>query len=151
MQVACEARGVPEPEDIARWVKAVIAGLALADRAVELTVRVVGEAEGVQLNRDYRHGAGATNVLSFPFAGAAALEPVLLGDVVICAPVVRREAAQQGKEPMAHWAHMVVHGTLHLLGYDHLDTADAERMEALEKSTLKSLGFSDPYRDPDTP
>lgn len=112
-------------------------------RGVELCLRVVGRAEGRRLNADYRRRDYATNVLSFP-AGASA-PPGLLGDVVICAPVVRSEAKAQRKRPAAHWAHLVVHGTLHLLGHDHMKRSEAERMERLERRVLAGLGHPDPY------
>jgi probable rRNA maturation factor len=116
-----------------------------------LTIRVVEEAEITRLNSDYRHKTAPTNVLSFPFdqpAGLPAeeLEPEL-GDVVICAAVVEQEAQAQGKTPEAHWAHMVVHGTLHLLGFDHITEAEAEQMEGLERQILAKLGYPDPYQD----
>ena len=114
----------------------------------ELTVRIVGEAESQMLNETYRQKSGSTNVLSFPF------EPVipevnagLLGDLVICAPVIAREAGEQGKSLDAHWAHMVVHGVLHLQGHDHQNEAEAEQMEALEIEILNTLGYPNPYQD----
>jgi probable rRNA maturation factor len=128
-------------------------GRAPPDRAgpLEVTIRIVDAAEGAELNRRFRDRDGPTNVLSFPFSpppglpdGAAGL----LGDLVICAPVVVAEAADQHKGLDAHWAHMVVHGLLHLLGYDHLLPADAVTMEALEIAILADLGFSSPYEDP---
>lgn len=109
----------------------------------ELTLRIVGEAESRALNRRYRGKDRPTNVLSFP--AEAAPGEKRLGDLVICAPVVAREAAEQGKHPGAHWAHMVVHGCLHLLGYDHELRQEAEAMEAKERKILTRLGFSDPY------
>lgn len=132
----------PSPSLIRSWVEA-----ALQDRreVAELTVRIVGTDEIRQLNHRYRHQDKPTNVLSFPFDAPAGLELPLLGDVVICADVVRREALEQGKPVEAHWAHMVVHGVLHLLGYDHVNECDAERMEALEVEILRHLGIADPY------
>ncbi len=105
------------------------------------TVRVVGPAESRRLNRRYRKKDRPTNVLSFPYD-----DPGELGDVVICAAVVNREAREQGKRPAAHWAHMVVHGVLHLRGYDHIRPADAKVMEARERAILAGLSFPDPYR-----
>ena len=129
--------------------------LALRDRTAdsELTIRIVDEAEGRDLNRDYRGKDYATNVLSFPADppegpdGEPLLDIPLLGDLVICAQVVEREAAEQGKSPQAHWAHLVIHGCLHLLGYDHLEDAEAEEMEGLERQLLAELGHPDPYAD----
>ena len=121
----------------------------MADKEIQngaqLTVRIVDEAEGTELNERYRHRTGPTNVLSFPFEQPALLQPPLLGDIVLCAPVVAREAAAQGKAPAAHWAHLVVHGVLHLLGHDHEDERQAEEMEALERDILATLGLPDPY------
>lgn len=121
---------------------------AALERPAEVTVRLVGEDEGRALNRDYRGKDYATNVLTFtyddgpvpPEAGAP-----LMGDLVLCVPVVVREALDQGKSPEAHYAHLVVHGMLHLQGYDHEDETDAERMEARERVVLASLGYADPY------
>lgn len=126
------------------------AGAALESRRerAELTIRVVDEDEGAGLNRRYRGRPGATNVLSFPFEpppGAEGLD--LIGDLVICAPVVEREAAEQGKALTAHWAHMVVHGVLHLIGYDHAEEEQAAEMEDLETLILRGLGFPPPYED----
>ncbi|MES2885677.1 MAG: rRNA maturation RNase YbeY [Pseudomonadota bacterium] len=106
----------------------------------EITLRIVTTAEGRTLNRDWRGRDYATNVLSFPMQ-----EPHYLGDIVICAEVVAREAAEQLKTPRAHWAHMVVHGVLHLMGHDHIADDEAERMEAIERKLLATLGFADPY------
>jgi probable rRNA maturation factor len=113
-------------------------------QAVELTVRLVSEAEGRELNRSYRGKDYATNVLTFDYTRT----PVLAADLVLCAPVVAREAAEQGKTLQAHYAHLVVHGTLHAQGYDHeTNTRDANEMEALEVLILGSLGFGNPYAD----
>jgi probable rRNA maturation factor len=127
---------------------------ALQDRvaAAEMTIRIVDEAEMTTLNGRYRGKAYPTNVLSFPFDMPEEIEEELpiLGDLVICASVVVKEAKEQHKTVAAHWAHMVVHGTLHLLGYDHVKDDEADRMEAEEILILKRLGFSDPYKTPDT-
>jgi len=109
----------------------------------EVTVRIVGPAESRALNRRYRKKDRPTNVLSFPYD-----DPGELGDVVICAAVVNREAREQGKRPAAHWAHMVVHGVLHLRGYDHIRPADAKVMEGRERAILARLSFPDPYQPP---
>ena len=117
------------------------------DRA-ELSIRLVDQAEGAILNGRFRGRRGPTNVLSFPFEPLPGLEDCdLIGDLVICAPVVAREAAEQGKSLQAHWAHMLVHGVLHLLGYDHLDAAHAAQMEGLETRIIRRLGFPAPYED----
>ncbi|WNW13306.1 rRNA maturation RNase YbeY [Pseudomonas sp. DTU_2021_1001937_2_SI_NGA_ILE_001] len=117
----------------------------------EMTIRLVDEAEGRELNRTWRHKDYATNVLSFPAdVPDDLLDIPLLGDLVICVPVVDREAAEQGKARDAHWAHMVIHGCLHLLGYDHIEDDEAEEMEALERRLLEELGYPDPYADDDS-
>ena len=133
---------LPSPEDFQRWASAALAGRCPAG---EMTVRVVGMVEGAALNQTYRRRSGPTNVLSFPIENPAETDPPLLGDVVICAPMVRREAEEQYKTTQAHWAHMTVHGALHLLGYDHEETEEAEIMERLERDILAGLGYADPY------
>lgn len=144
VQCACAGVEVPALEQIRDWAAAALAGCR---EGLELTVRVVDEPEGARLNETYRHRRGATNVLSFPFEAPADDVPwSLLGDVVVCAPVVAREAAEQGVDPEAHWAHVVVHGVLHLLGYDHERVEEARIMESLEVMILARLGLSDPYR-----
>lgn len=111
----------------------------------EVTIRIVGEAEGRQLNQTWRQRDYPTNVLSFPFDSPPGPDLPQLGDLVICAPVVLREALAQQKTPESHWAHLVIHGTLHLLGYDHQETAQAELMETLEINILTQLGYPNPY------
>lgn len=143
VQVASEAADLPEEPDLRRWCE-----LALRARQgdSELTIRLVDEDEGRELNRTWRHKDYATNVLSFPAdVPDEFLDIPLLGDLVICAPVVVREAAEQGKPAKAHWAHLVIHGCLHLLGYDHLEDDEAEEMEELERQLLAELGYPDPY------
>ena len=142
VQYAISAEGLPGEQDINTW-----ASLALQDRQgpSELVVRIVDEAEITALNQRYRGKDGATNVLSFPYEPIPGVETGLLGDVVICAPVVAREAVAQGKALEAHWAHMVIHGVLHLLGYDHGNDSEAREMEQLEKWQLASLGYLNPY------
>ena len=137
----------PSDEDFRQWCE-----LALRQRTAdsEMTIRLVDEAEGRELNRTYRHKDYATNVLSFPAdVPDELLDIPLLGDLVICVPVVEREALEQGKSVHAHWAHLVMHGCLHLLGYDHIDDDEAEEMEALERELLDQLGHPDPYADDD--
>jgi probable rRNA maturation factor len=121
---------------VARWIRAALAADA------EITVRIVGEDEGRALNRDFRRKDYATNVLTFDYARA----PVVVADLVLCAPVVAREASEQRKPLDAHYAHLLVHGTLHALGFDHARAADAKVMEAREVELLAALGFADPYR-----
>jgi len=140
VQTAVKLPGLPAKAELRRWIAA-----ALAQRAA-ITVRYVGSAEGRRLNRAYRDRDYATNVLSFGYGGNGRRQ-VLAGDIVLCAPVLRREARAQGKALAAHVAHLTVHGTLHLQGHDHQSPRAAARMEALEKKILAKLGFPDPYAD----
>jgi probable rRNA maturation factor len=134
----------PESPEMQRWVAAALAEAGF-EKAAELTVRIVGEAEMRELNEHYRGIPRATNVLSFAAQLPAQLQLPLLGDVIICAPLLEREALQQNKVSSAHWAHLVVHGTLHLLGFDHIDDAEAQAMELLETRALDKLDFAAPY------
>jgi len=143
VQNASTADWVPAEKSVRRWARAALGGSGR--ERVELTVRMVDAEEGAQLNQDYRHKSGPTNVLSFPFEDPPGVSTHLLGDLVVCAPVVAREAREQGKALEAHWAHMVVHGVLHLCGYDHEDEAQALGMESLETRILGGLGYPDPY------
>jgi probable rRNA maturation factor len=130
----------PAPSSLRRWAR-----LAAGDRRGELGIRVVGSGESRALNERWRGRPKPTNVLSFP--AASSLRGKQLGDLVVCAPVVAREALEQGKALREHWAHMIVHGTLHLLGFDHERAADAKRMEGRERVLLARLGIADPYGD----
>ena len=143
---AASSEPAPEEADIQRWIAAALDGQNTGDE-VEITVRLVDAAEMSTLNENYRGKSGPTNVLSFPADLPDELALPLLGDIVICAPVVRAEAAEQGKHPEAHWAHMTIHGTLHLLGYDHLEEEEAATMEALESVILTGLNYRCPYGD----
>lgn len=144
-QAACDGPSLPDESAVQRWVEAVLAGRR--DEA-EVVVRMVGPEEARALNRDYRGRDYATNVLSFPFEAPPGFDPMPeLGDLVICADVVASEAAEQGKPVEHHWAHLVIHGTLHLLGYDHIEEAEADVMEGVEREILATLGIPDPYRD----
>tara|TARA_B100000446_G_scaffold162740_1_gene163371 strand:+ start:9158 stop:9649 length:492 start_codon:yes stop_codon:yes gene_type:complete len=142
LQVASESSNLPSESQLQLWVEA-----ALASRRdnSELSLRIVDESESQQLNGQYRQKDKPTNVLSFPADLPDELELPLLGDLVVCAPIVAREAVEQNKTQEAHWAHMLVHGTLHLLGYDHIEEADATEMEALETRIITKLGFPPPY------
>ena len=143
LQIACEQEsGLPTAEQIEQWATAAVQPQS---DEVEMTVRIVGEAESHELNLNYRGKDRPTNVLSFPFECPDEVELPLLGDLVICRQVVEREAQEQDKPVMAHWAHMVVHGSLHLLGYDHIEDDEAEEMESLETQIMTGLGFADPY------
>ena len=143
LQIATEnIEGLPTEEEIVQWATAAVQP---EGDEVEMTVRIVDEAESHELNLTYRGKDRPTNVLSFPFECPDEVELPLLGDLVICRQVVEREAAEQEKPLMAHWAHMVVHGSLHLLGYDHIEDNEAEEMESLETQIMQGLGFDDPY------
>ena len=143
LQIACEQEtGLPTAEQIEQWATATVQPQS---DEVEMTVRIVDEAESHALNLNYRGKDRPTNVLSFPFECPDEVELPLLGDLVICRQVVEREAQEQDKPVMAHWAHMVVHGSLHLLGYDHIEDDEAEEMESLETQIMTGLGFADPY------
>jgi probable rRNA maturation factor len=142
LQNVSQALEVPDARSFERWAEA-----ALQREAAEIVIRVVDEDESAELNSQYRHKAGPTNVLSFPFEAPPGVDTTILGDLVICAPVVAREAREQGKALAAHWAHMVVHGVLHLQGYDHIDDAEAMKMEAEEIAIMGRLGFANPYED----
>ncbi|WP_109432030.1 rRNA maturation RNase YbeY [Aggregatibacter segnis] len=143
LQIACEQEtGLPTAEQIEQWATAAVQPQS---DEVEMTVRIVDEAESHELNLNYRGKDRPTNVLSFPFECPDEVELPLLGDLVICRQVVEREAQEQEKPLMAHWAHMVVHGSLHLLGYDHIEDNEAEEMESLETQIMTGLGFADPY------
>jgi probable rRNA maturation factor len=145
LQNASSATDLPSEADFRRWCEL---GLRARSADSELTIRLVDEDEGRELNRTWRHRDYATNVLSFPAEiPDGILDIPLLGDLVICVPVVEREAQQQGKPVAAHWAHLVIHGCLHLLGFDHIEDEEAEEMEALERELLAELGHPDPYAD----
>ena len=143
LQIACgQETGLPTAQQIEQWATAAVQPQS---DEVEMTVRIVDEAESHELNLNYRGKDRPTNVLSFPFECPDEVELPLLGDLVICRQVVEREAQEQDKPVMAHWAHMVVHGSLHLLGYDHIEDDEAEEMESLETQIMTGLGFADPY------
>lgn len=138
---AARSAGVPSEAFFETCVRKALPGVA-----GELVIRIVDAGESAALNEQYRGRSGPTNVLAFP-AGETPAGPVLLGDIVICAPVVLSEADEQGKPAEAHWAHIVIHGCLHLAGYDHVLDLDAEEMEARERALLADLGIADPYPD----
>jgi len=135
VQYATQAQELPTRPQIRRWIKA-----ALSGENAEITVRLVDAKEGQALNRDYRGKDYATNVLSFGYETSP-----LSGDLLLCAPVVAREAEEQHKPLLAHYAHLIVHGTLHLQGFDHETTAQARIMEAREREIVMGLGYPDPY------
>ena len=149
VQFACEDAGVPDEDAIRNWVETAASRSGrLPDRDVEFAVRIVGESEIQTLNQLYRNKDSATNVLSFPAGDIDGLPDDAaqqMGDIVVCAAVVRDEAVRQSKPLKDHWAHMLVHGALHLLGYDHGEEQEAEEMERLEKEILGDQGIADPY------
>ncbi|WP_440487718.1 rRNA maturation RNase YbeY [Serratia sarumanii] len=143
LQIACESGDdLPDEATFQRWLEGV---LPQFQEEAEVTVRLVDEAESHELNLTYRGKDKPTNVLSFPFEAPPGIELPLLGDLIICRQVVEQEAIEQGKALEAHWAHMVVHGSLHLLGYDHIEDDEAEEMESLETEIMHGLGYPDPY------
>ncbi|MEZ8834837.1 rRNA maturation RNase YbeY [Vibrio cyclitrophicus] len=143
LQLAVEnEQGLPTEQDIQLWLNKTIPQF---QEYAELTVRIVDTQESHQLNHEYRGKDKPTNVLSFPFEAPPGIELDLLGDLIICRQVVEKEAEEQNKPLLAHWAHMVVHGSLHLLGYDHIEDDEAEEMESLETEIMQTMGFEDPY------
>ncbi|WP_169308480.1 rRNA maturation RNase YbeY [Ferrimonas aestuarii] len=144
LQVAVENPDLPSLGQFEAWAQAALAN----ERDIaELSIRIVDNEESQSLNRDYRGKDKPTNVLSFPFEAPPMVPTDLIGDLVISAEVVEKEAKEQQKSASDHWAHMVVHGCLHLVGYDHIEDEEAEQMEALERQILAGLGIADPYRE----
>ncbi|MCC8457380.1 rRNA maturation RNase YbeY [Photorhabdus aegyptia] len=143
LQIASEhLQGLPEETLFQRWLDGV---LPQFQPESEVTIRIVDEAESHDLNLTYRGKDKPTNVLSFPFEAPPEVDLPLLGDLIICRQVVEKEAEEQQKTVEEHWAHMVVHGCLHLLGYDHIEDDEAEEMESLETEIMQALGYADPY------
>lgn len=142
LQIACTNSDLPREDQFQKWVNASL----LPDHDnLELTIRVVECEESENLNNQYRNKNKPTNVLSFPFEVPKGINLNLLGDIVICADIVSQETLVQNKTLLEHWAHMTIHGCMHLLGYDHVNDSDAEHMEALEIDILAKLGFNNPY------
>ncbi len=145
LQLALNDEKVPDKAQFQIWVDAAAAACDCSDK--ELVIRVTGVDESAEMNDRYRHKSGPTNVLSFPFEDPPGVETGILGDLVICAPLVQREAEDQHKAIEAHWAHILIHGVLHLCGYDHVDQKQADEMEALETTILAGLGYPPPYAE----
>lgn len=141
LQIAVESNEIPSQDQFITWASAAL----LDGEKQEITIRVIDATESEELNTTYRGKEKPTNVLSFPFEPPAEIPNSYLGDLAICAPVVEQEASAQNKPSVAHWAHMTVHGVLHLQGLDHQNSAEAAEMESLERSILGSLGFPNPY------
>ncbi len=144
IQTISQSKQLPTQEHFQLWVDAVLND---ATQESEVVIRIVDEEEMTQFNQQYRKKTGSTNILSFPFEIPDGVDSDLLGDLLVCAPVVEKESKQQNKELEHHWAHLIVHGTLHLLGHDHIDDAEAEEMEALEIKILKTIKIENPYRE----
>ncbi|MFA5983353.1 MAG: rRNA maturation RNase YbeY [Methylococcaceae bacterium] len=143
--------GQPNTKQMQLWVDAALVGYA---KDAEIVIRIVDEIESAQLNQEYRHKSGATNILSFPFELPPGMNSLdvgglqeVLGDLVICSPILVKEAQEQGKSLQDHWAHIIIHGVLHLLGYDHVEDNEAEVMEAMEIAILKTLNIGNPYNE----
>ena len=144
IQFIYQSASVPCKEQFQVWLEAALKDM---DRDVEIVIRIVDERESACLNEQYRKKDGPTNILSFPFEVPKGVDLNLLGDLVICAPIVEKEASAQHKSKCNHWAHLVVHGVLHLQGYDHISHHDAERMEAKEIEILSKLNITNPYKE----
>ncbi len=143
LQIISLSEHLPTEHDFQSWIDRVL----FQSESLEIVIRIIDEDEMAQYNQQFRGKSGATNILSFPFECPEPVTSSLLGDLLICAPVVEREAQEQGKPLLHHWAHIVIHGTLHLLGYDHLNDTEAEEMEALEIQFLNALNIKNPYEE----
>lgn len=144
IQIATNASDYPSEQLFQRWIDTVLTD---QNQDSEVVIRLVDDTESAELNQQYRHKTGPTNILSFPFQAPEGFEMDLLGDLVICAPLIAQEALQQHKILEHHWAHITIHGILHLLGYDHIEDAEAEEMEALEIQFLNMLNIANPYQE----
>lgn len=142
IQTIFNSNGQPNQETIQRWIDAALEGF---NQDTEIVVRIVDVQESAELNEQYRHKRGPTNILTFPVEVPEGIELNLLGDLVVCAPVLEKEALEQHKVLTDHWAHIIVHGVLHLLGYDHIDDNEAELMESKEITILNKLNIKNPY------
>ncbi len=144
LQIVAPMNNLPSSEQLQLWVDKALANY---QKDSEIVIRIVDDAESAELNQQFRNKSGSTNILSFPFQAPEGVELDLLGDLVICAPLLEKQALQQKKHLHDHWAHIVVHGVLHLLGYDHIEEDQAEQMESLEVKILKELDIKDPYQE----
>ncbi len=144
IQSASNSSQLPTAASLQLWVKTALASF---NTPFELVLRIVDIEEMSELNQTYRQKSGPTNILSFPFEAPEGIEMNHLGDLVVCAPVVEREASEQGKALLDHWAHITIHVVLHLLGYDHIDDSEAEEMENLEITLLQQLQINNPYQE----
>ncbi|MEY4211236.1 MAG: hypothetical protein RLZ92_1617 [Pseudomonadota bacterium] len=142
IQLATSYADYPTEQQFQLWINTV---LQEDDQDSEIVIRLVDDQESAELNQQYRHKQGPTNILSFPFEAPDGFDTALLGDLVICAPLIALEAQQQNKPLFDHWAHITIHGVLHLLGYDHINDSEAEEMEALEIKILSRLNINNPY------
>ncbi len=144
IQLASKSKFIPDQQQFQNWVDAVLTD---ESQHSEIVIRVIDEDEMIEFNQQYRHKSGPTNILSFPFEAPDSVESDLLGDLLVCAPVIETESKQQKKTLENHWAHIIVHGVLHLIGYDHINDMDAEEMEALEVMILKTITINNPYEE----
>jgi len=147
IQIATESGNYPSEQQFQQWVDTILSD---PSQVSEIVIRLVDDTESAELNEQYRHKQGPTNILSFPFEAPDGVEMDLLGDLVICAPLIYREAKEQNKLPEHHWAHITIHGVLHLLGYDHIEEGEAEEMESLEIKLLNMLNIANPYEEEST-
>lgn len=146
LQNICEAKEIPSPEQFQTWVhQTLLATTHQSNSKKTLTIRIIDKQESATLNETYRHKKGPTNVLSFPDDPIPAFTSDSLGDLAICAPLMAEEAAEQHISLESHWAHLIIHGTLHLMGYAHMTAAEANTMESIETKIMEALGYPDPY------
>ncbi|MEE9338773.1 MAG: rRNA maturation RNase YbeY [Methylococcaceae bacterium] len=144
IQSVSQSGQLPSQEQFQYWIDAVLSN---STQDSEIVIRIIDESEMIQFNEQYRGKKGATNILSFPFDVPDGIASNLLGDLLVCAPIVEKEAQAQQKKIEHHWAHLIVHGLLHLLGYDHIENEEAEKMEALEIKILKKIKIKNPYEE----
>lgn len=144
IQIESQSKQIPAEKQFEDWVDEVLKN---EDQDLEIVIRIVDEDEMIRFNEQYRDKKGTTNILSFPFEVPDGVESQLLGDLLVCAPVVEEESKEQNKKLEHHWAHLIIHGILHLLGYNHIDDVEAEEMEKLEIDILTTIGINNPYQE----